>query len=553
MFGRKLIYLLFTAALWSVTVSAKQNDLKIVVEPGTDAKFKVSISFEGDASGTTNVRLPNEWGGQRELFKAIRILSVLPASATTLDTAEPFLKTISHRPGEKITIVYELTQDFQGQLKNSVRYRPVSTREFIHWIGNTVWVLPEWKDESEVAVELEWKRLDRSWTIANSFGVSKRSQRFKTQFSDLRSSIFVAGNFRITSTKASGKPVNVAIRGSWNFTDAELAEMVRKVIETERDFFNDNSQDYFLVTLVPVDEGPNTFSFGGTGLTDSFALFATPNANIDGLRGLLAHEYFHNWNPARLGKMPEPEQSLYWFSEGFTEFYTYQLLYRGGLITQEEFVGRYNELIREYYMLPVRNEPNERIIKDFWNDRGVSRLPYLRGLLFATNLNAAIKRETAGKQSLDDVMLDLFAASRRAPKPITFESLTQRFNKYFKSDAASLIKRTIIDGETIEPVADALGNGFTREVVKVPVFELGFDFEKFAKERVVSGVHPNSAAYEAGLRDGQQRNGGLSLTFGDTTKEIELKVREHGIEKMIRYLPVAKERVSIPQFRIAAK
>lgn len=94
--------------------------------------------------------------------------------------------------------------------------------------------------------------------------------------------------------------------------------------------------------------------------------------------------------------MPEPEQSLYWFSEGFTEFYTYQLLYRGGLITQEEFVGRYNELIREYYMLPVRNEPNDRIIKDFWNDRGVGRLPYLRGLMFATNLNAAIKQRPPG-------------------------------------------------------------------------------------------------------------------------------------------------------------
>lgn len=204
-------------------------------------------------------------------------------------------------------------------------------------------------------------------------------------------------------------------------------------------------------------------------------------------------------------------------------------------------------------MLPVRNEPNDRIIKDFWNDRGVGRLPYLRGLMFATNLNAAIKRETAGKQSLDDVMLDLLAASRITPKPITFEYLTERLNKYLKGDVASLIKRSIIDGETIEPVADALCDGFTQEVAKIPVFELGFDFDKFAKERIVSGVHKNSAAYEAGLRDGQQRNGGLSLAFGDTTREIELKVKENGTEKTIKYLPVAKDRVSIPQFQKVAK
>lgn len=553
MFRQRSIYLLIFAAFFTVSVTAKPKDLKIVVEPGAEAKFNISVTFEGDASGTTKVRLPNEWGGQRELFKAIRILSVQPASIRIADTEEPFVKTLSHKPGERITVIYELGQDFEGPLTNSIRYRPVSTKEFIHWIGNTVWVLPEWNDESEVEVDLEWKRFDENWNIANSFGTGRRSQKFNTQFGDLRSSISVAGDFRITSTKAAGKPVDIAIRGNWNFTDAQLAEMVRKVIETERDFFNDNSQDHFLVTLVPVDEGPNALSFGGTGLKDSFALFATPDATIDRLRALLAHEYFHNWNPTRLGKMPEPEQSLYWFSEGFTEFYTYQLLYRGGLITKEEFAERYNELIRDYYMLTVRNEPNDRIVKDFWNDPGVGRLPYLRGLMLATNLNAVIKRESGGKQSLDNVMFDLFAASRTVPQPINFETLNERFKKYLERDPTSMIKRFIIDGDTIEPESDALGSGFTRHMVEIPVYELGFDFDKFAKDRVVAGVNPNSAAYEAGLRNGQQRNGGLSLTFGDTTREIELKVKDNGAEKTITFLPVAKERVSIPQFRISTK
>ena len=83
----------------------------------------------------------------------------------------------------------------------------------------------------------------------------------------------------------------------------------------------------------------------------------------------------------------------------------------------------------------------------------------------------------------------------------------------------------------------------------IPVFELGFNFEKFAKENVVAEVVPNSAAYAAGLRNGQKRNGGVSLTFGDTTKEIELKVKDDEGEKTIRFLPVARGGSAIPQYK----
>lgn len=540
-----LIFLLTTA--FTALGVAKAKDLKIIVQPLDGSNFRISVTFNGDSSGITKLRLPNEWGGQPELYKAITIVKIEPSDAKIADTPDPSIKTITHRPGDSLTVIYELSQDFAGALKNDIRYRPVAGREYIHWIGKTVWVLPEWRAETKVKATIEWN-VDKTWTLANSFVTGKNRQKFVTDIEKLGSAIYVGGDFRLISTRASGKPLNLAIRGKWDFEDAELAEMARKVIETERDFFSDNSQDYFLVTLVPIDEGPNALSFGGTGLTDSFALFATPNATVARLRSLLAHEYFHNWNPVRLGKMPEPEQSLYWFSEGFTEYYSYQLLYRSGLLTKQEFVDQSNELVREYYMLTTRNEPNERIVKDFWNDRNVGRLPYLRGMMFAMNLNAEIRRNSGGKHSLDNVMLDMFAASRVSQQAITIASLTETFRKHLKNDPAPLIRRFIVDGETIEPEINALGVGFSRKMIQIRAFELGFDFDKFAKDRVVSGVMTNSSAYDAGLRNGQQRNGGASISFGDTTRAIELKVKENNAEKTIKYLPVAKQSVSIPQF-----
>ena len=539
--------LIFTGL--TAAAAAKPPAIQISVER-TETAYRVAVTFDGNADGRTNIRLPNEWGGQQELFKAIRAVSVSKGSTLT-DTDKPFIKSIAHKASQKVTISYEIAQDFKGPLTNGVRYRPVTDQKYFHWIGNTIWVLPEWDEQTETDVSIDWKGFPGTWTIGNSFGLQEKRQEFRTKLSQLLSAIFIAGDFRVTTGKVKGNDVNVAIRGEWQFKDVELADMIRRVIETERDFFKDHSQKYYFVTLVPLDEGPNSFSFGGTGLTDSFALFATGNAAVDRIRGLLAHEYAHNWIPGRLGLMPDPEQALYWFSEGFTEFYTYRLLHRGGLITPSEFVDANNELIREYYMSPVRSASNERILKDFWKDRSVQRLPYLRGFLFATNLDGEIRQASGGKFSIDDVIRELYVAAKVKKETLSFESLAPVFGKYLGRDAMTEINRDLINGEPIVPSPDALGPLATQEISKFPVFELGFDFDKFAKDRIVADVNPNSSAYAAGLRNGQTRNGGVSVYFGDTSKEIELKVKDTDGEKTIKFLPIALELLKIPQYKLA--
>jgi predicted metalloprotease with PDZ domain len=543
-----LVTILFSFLAVNIFAEEKPRSLKISVRPVEQGRFTLIITFRGDEDGSTTLNLPNEWGGQSNLFNAVQNLSAKNANIT--ETDKPHVKTLIHQPGGTIEITYEIRQDYDGAFRNAVRYRPAATSEFIHWIGNTVFVLPAWDDSASVKAEIEWSGFPKSWSIANSFGVNTRKQRFEAPFGEIVSGLFVAGDFRVSKTLAAGEPVYVVVRGKWQFEDAQLAIMVSRVIESQRNFWNDHSQKRYLVSLVPMDEGPNFSSFGGTGLTDSFALFATSNATVGGIRGLLSHEYSHNWIPSKMGRMPDPEQSLYWFSEGFNEFYNYRQLLRGGIITRKEFIDAYNQNIREYFMSPVREVPNERIVNHFWNNQQVQRLPYLRGLLFATNLNAAIERASQGKRSLDDAMFELYkAASMSKNAKLSFEYLAEVFRRRLDHDPTPMMTRHLLDGVIIDPAPDALGKDVVLENVELDVFELGFDFDRFAKERVVAGVKPNSAAYAAGLRDGQQRNGGVSISFGDTTREIELKVKDDNETKIVKFLPVAKERLKVPQFR----
>jgi predicted metalloprotease with PDZ domain len=554
-FWMHVLMLMLTSVSLGSSSAQHVHALRYTVEPADGpSRYKVKAEFDGESDGTTEILIPNEWGGQTELFKAISGLKVAGGRFATSVPNSISRKTVEHPPGEKLVVEYILERDFAGPLTNSRRYRPYADNVFLHWLGHTVWVLPELNDGDPVNIELEFKGFPKEWAFANSFGTDRTSQNIRTTVGRFKAAIFVAGDFRTVQRTVGGKKLTLAIRGKWDFADADLADMTGRVIETNRAFWNDRSQEQYLVTLVPIDEGPNAFSYGGTGLHDSFALFATPNATVPRLLGILAHEYFHNWNPGSLGKMPDPEQQMYWFSEGFTEFYTFELLERAGLITLAEKIDEFNKRIREYYLLPVRTEPNDRIVKDFWTNADVGRLPYLRGFIFAANLNAQIRKASAGKYSLDEPMRELFASSREGrQQELSIETLARVFARYLGTDPTTLMRRQLRDGELVVPDPEAMGSAVMMETADIPVFELGFDFERLAKDRVITGVPLNSAAYEAGLRNGQTRSGSVSVFFGDTTREILLTVTDAQGEKTVRYLPVAKKRAPIPQFKIKRK
>jgi predicted metalloprotease with PDZ domain len=85
----------------------------------------------------------------------------------------------------------------------------------------------------------------------------------------------------------------------------------------------------------------NTYLGGGMGLTNSFVMFAKAGLDFSAaeqreqFRWVLAHEYFREWNglTLRVASLPKSDDdaSVYWFSEGVTEFYTMRLLTRAGL------------------------------------------------------------------------------------------------------------------------------------------------------------------------------------------------------------------------------
>lgn len=506
-------------------------------------RFDISLRFRGSATGRTRIRLPSEWAGQRRFYEAIKLVGSAARRVAVGDSASPSLKVVSHPAREVLTIRYRLSEHRSGDLSDFSRCRwPILRDDYFHFIGEACFIHPDWDDTRPRRIMLRWENVAEGWTLCNSFGAGERVQVFTKTLSQLRNAVYLGGDFRVNKVVVENRPVYVAIRGRWNFSDRRFSRVVRRIVEAERRFWNDHDFPYFLVSLIPTNQPRH--SFGGVALTDSFAAFVSSDKPVEwSFKHLLAHELFHTWNGGKI-RARQPEELVYWFTEGFTEYYSRLLLLRAGLITFEEYVETYNRVILDYYSSPLRRVGNRRILKEFWRDEKLRAVPYQRGDILAHNWNALIRAGSRGRRSLDDLMAELFRAAE-AISPAAVNELLRASVGY---DASRDIKRYIEDGKLIEPVETALGRGATLERVKVERFDLGFDDRKSFLAGRVQGVKRGSNAFRAGLRDGQ-RLLRASVFYNDPSREVEIHVRDRTGDRLIEFHPSGRG-IIIPRYKL---
>jgi predicted metalloprotease with PDZ domain len=261
------------------------------------------------------------------------------------------------------------------------RFRTIVTAHLVHFIGNLALMRPTDLGDGKHTIRFTWDGLgDAKLQPATSFG-SKQTEILNDTFDAFRGAVFLASDaMRLTTRPVGDGMLELAVIGSWTFSDAELADYIVRVMTMERGFFDDRGARYFFVSVFPLGEG--TSSFGGTGYTHSFDLALSSGITLDaGLRTVIAHEHFHTWNGGIIA--PEAFEILtYWFTEGFTNFYAARLRYRAGLNSLDDYAHEINDEITNYLRSPAREVPNARTVR-FWNDPLAHKLPYSRGHIVA--------------------------------------------------------------------------------------------------------------------------------------------------------------------------
>jgi predicted metalloprotease with PDZ domain len=524
------------------------RELTYVVESicqGESCRLLVGMTFQGDSSGKSRLLLPLRWSDGVDLYKAIRNITSLSEDVKVEDTKEPHVKIVHHRPNQRVSLTYEVVSQPPGtQLTVAVYHNPVLRPSYFYVIGHALWLYPEMPGTTPLRVTLHWKNIPTGWALINSFGVGEPRQKVKTSLNEFRKGTFLAGDYRIKRFEIKKRPVYAVTRGEWRFPDEKLNNLVQKVVQLQRDFWNSYDFPYYFVAVLPSDRRNVR---GGEGRTNSFSLYLPKNLTtlyVEHDLYLFAHESFHTWNPMRLGGYENDR--LYWFGEGVTDYYALLLLLRAGLISLEEYVAAHNSWIKAYYTSPVRSLTVDEMVQKRQTDWHAGQLFYKKGYLLANHLDFTIRSKTNGKHSLDDVMRSLLGSSKPGIE-LSEKRIANALRPYLQEQGASDIEKYMVRGELV-PANNSFGACATVEDIEHRSLDVGFDFKKSFETRVVSGVVPDSNAHKAGLRDGQK-----IVTWNildDPKSEAKVTIVEGATQKVLQYYPASTEAVRLPQFKL---
>ncbi len=543
-----LLVLSLLASCRTIAPSRPEPELAFEIRAprADDPRVQLTLRTHAAPDGSCALEQKGDWGGSADSSGDLRELGAFGADGRALE-----LETLGHgrwnvqaRPGEALRVEWSIPKnEILASPTHQDHYRAALTEEVFHAIGNHLWIAPTALAQGRpVRIALDWTGFEAlGWRTLCSFG-SGAHVVVERPLDEFRQAVFLAGRYRVLERSIRGRTLCVALPEQGLRVDPEaFADLAARVVEAQRAFFDDWDYPFYLVSAVATGrEDAHGATLGGTGLTDSFALFLQRGSDVRegsplyaNVLHVLAHEMFHNWC-GRWTPIAEPEQLCYWFSEGFTEFFTRRLLLRSGLSTREEYAQSLERSLHEYQRSPRRNAPNEAIREGFWKERELGELPYRRGDLVAARLDAAIRAHSGGKHSLDDFLREAVALGRRGEK-LDVETLLARIARWTDAALAAELRAVVVEGATLELAPDTFAPCLAIEPALVPGYELGFDFEKSRAAKAITDLVRGSAAERAGLAEGQTLAGFRGEMRADRPVHVDVLV--DGARRAIEYLP----------------
>lgn len=216
------------------------------------------------------------------------------------------------------------------------------------------------------------------------------------------------------------------------------------------------------------------YSTTGSAIKNAFTIQGTNNPFNDknSYLYLLHHELMHEWIGNKIQN--KNEELNYWFSEGFTDYYTYKNRLRIKDISTDEWLRLFNsEVIRNHWKNPQRDIPNYKIKDDFWKSREVEKVPYRRGAIFAFWLDNQIMLKTRYRKSLDDLMRELLKKCTEKKLKFTDELFLDLVQQYLDRDITYFFQKHIISGEDIDLTREKWIEGFEfKNIEAIPQLEI---------------------------------------------------------------------------------
>ncbi len=315
----------------------------------------------------------------------------------------------------------------------NVRYSHVEAdHAFLH--GPSLFLYPQGRLGDEIELSLE---LPADWAVHSGLEQPEVSATYRVahDFDQLFDCPILAGsNLDVIEFEAANIPHRFVMWGRGNYPSERLALDTKRVVEASARIFGGTVpyESFSFLTLLTDDD------YGGLEHRNSTALMVPRHSFVDrGLAdgavddkyidalGLVSHEHFHAWNvkrihPERLGPFDYQAENYtrdLWTVEGITSYYTYVSMLRAQVIEPDKFLEIFAKQLKALHEVPGRLVCSLRDASfDTWiklyrphpHNRNANVSYYLKGCLASLVLDVAIRVDSGGEKSLDDVMRHLW-------------------------------------------------------------------------------------------------------------------------------------------------
>ena len=424
--------------------------------------LKIEVSYTHNSpQDSTVLYLVNRSWGEQNLLNTIILNKSENNGYNCYKIPDKFKLVFQHPKSKTVKLTYRIRQDYDNNDYN-IFHRPRVQNEYFQILGHSFFAVPfhlaGGYDNPLLNITINWIGFPGSFKIHNSFGTQQTTQKLKIHLWDeLYHSAFFGGDYRIYNFKVQNYPVYFAIRGQWlnGFTDSLLLHNLQTSIQAQRDFWKDYKTRYYTIIMSPtVTSSDSSFkghSNTGSGLANGYIIQASNNLfnSLNTYKYLLYHEMMHDWIG---GKIKNKYETLnYWFSEGFTDYYTYKNRLRSGDLLFNEWLESFNnEVIKAHFKNPNKNISNYILKDSFWLSRKIEKVPYRRGALFAFWIDNQIMLKSNYTKSLDDLMRDILHECTIKNQKFTDELFLTAVEKYLEKDISYFFQKHILTGVDID-------------------------------------------------------------------------------------------------------
>lgn len=275
-----------------------------------------------------------------------------------------------------------------------------------------------------------FEELPANWQVATGLKNITDTSYVAANYDELIDSPFELGKFERITFNVAGVPHYLVLSGVIPEFDRErIITDMTKVCEFQIKMFGGTApyDDYTFILNLSGEIYTGLEHRNSTLLMAPY--YALPNlaktndTDYHKLMGLISHEFFHTWNVKRIKPKvftpydldQENYTKLLWWFEGVTSYYDDLVLYRTGVITQEQYLQLIVDALNNVYkfagvkLQSLANSSLTSWIKYYRQDENSPNSIvsyYVKGSLVALCLDLLIRKNSA--YSLDDVMLHLY-------------------------------------------------------------------------------------------------------------------------------------------------